>query len=263
MKDIFDGSVPFDTPKPIELIQRIVQLAGLEAEDIILDFFGGSGTTGQAITELNTTDNKNRKYILVQIPEATGEESEAFKAGYKRISDITIERNKRVVEKLVAEKKAKQPELFTDQNKAQSIEGLGFKVYKLTKSNFPRVEFAPDPGKTEAENLDLLKRYIADKEAQLVSAFNKDELTTEILLKEKFTLNFRAEPQPQFEKNEVVLASDGEKEAWLCLDVAIQPETVAYLKAHPHHKFICLERALDTTLKFNLKQALAEKFKAF
>ncbi len=70
-----------------------------------MDFFFGSGTTGHAINELNIEDNGSRKYILVQIPEATDEGSEAYKAGYKNISNIIIERNKRVVEKLIEEKK--------------------------------------------------------------------------------------------------------------------------------------------------------------
>jgi adenine-specific DNA-methyltransferase len=85
-------------PKPSKLIKKICRLAIKgDSEDIILDFFSGSGVTGQAVFELNKEDGGNRKFILVQIPELTDEKSEAFKAGYKRISDITIERNKRVI----------------------------------------------------------------------------------------------------------------------------------------------------------------------
>lgn len=67
-------------------------------------------------------------------------------------------------------------------------------------SKFPRVDFAPDPEKTDTENVELLKKYIADKEAQLVNAFNREELLTEILLKKGFNLNYTTELQPQFTK---------------------------------------------------------------
>jgi adenine-specific DNA-methyltransferase len=136
---------------------------------------------------------------------------------------------------------------------------LGFKVFKLQKSNFPRVDFAPNPEFNETENLELLKKYIADKESQLVNAFNKEELLTEILLKNNFTLNYTVVPQEQFIKNEILFVTDGEKETLICLDVSIAPETVSHFKAHTDTKFICLERALDTTTKYNLHY-LGDKF---
>ena len=203
------------------------------------------------------------KFILVQIPEATDEKSEAYKAGFKKISDITIERNKRVIEKIIEEKKNEQPDLFTNGYKEDAIKGLGFKVFKLVKSNFPRVEFAPDPEKTDEENIELLKKYISDKEAQLVTAFNRDELMTEILLKKGFNLNYTTEKQEQLKKNEIYLATDGEKETLICLDVTIEMETVEYFKKHTDKKFICLERALDTTKKYNLKHYMGDLFNAF
>jgi len=256
------GKGIFDNPKTSKLIQTAIKTGNGE-ESIILDFFGGSGTTGQAVLELNKTDDGNRKFILVQIPEATDEKSEAYKAGYKKISDITIERNKRVVEKLIEEKKNQQTDLFTNDQKEDTLKGLGFKVFKLTKSNFPRVEFAPDPEKTDVENIELLKKYISDKEAQLVTAFNRDELMTEILLKQGFNLNYVTTRQAQFKANEIYLATDGAKEALICLDVILEMETVEYFKKHLDKKFICLERALDTTKKYNLKHALGDLFNAF
>ena len=262
----------FDYPKPNQLLKYLISM-NVGNDYLFLDFFGGSGGSGQAIMELNKEDNGNRKFILVQIPEATDEKSEAYKAGYKKISDITIERNKRVVEKIeneIAEtEKKKSKELPFDKVAEPTTEyykpknNLGFKVFKLQKSNFPRVDFAPDPEKTEAENIELLKTYIATKEAQMVNAFNKPELLTEILLKNGFNLNYKLVLQNQFASNEVQLASDGEKETLICLDVAINPETVDYFKNNNDKKFICLERALDTTKKYNLKHYLGEKFNAF
>lgn len=264
LKELFEDKVPFDTPKPLELLQRIVQLSGTKENDIILDFFAGSGSTGHAVTELNQEDNENRKFILVQLPEATDEKSEAYKASFKKISDITIERNKRVIEKIIEDKKNEQPDLFDNkEDKENQLNGLGFKVFKLTKSNFPRVEYAPDPEKSDEENVEALKKYIADKEAQLITAFNRDELITEILIKNGFKLNYTITQQDQFKKNEIFLASDGEKETLLCLDGTLADETVEYFKSHTDQKLIVLERALDTTKKWNLKHYMGDKFKAF
>ncbi|HEV8084585.1 MAG TPA: site-specific DNA-methyltransferase [Chitinophagaceae bacterium] len=260
------GEDIFSFPKPKQLLKYLFSFIINNFDDksgLYLDFFSGSGTSGQAIQELNIKDGGNRKYILIQMPEATDEKSETFKAGYKKISDITIDRNKKVVEKIIEEKKKEKPDLFTNGHKEDAIKGLGFKVFKLVKSNFPRVEWAPDTEKTEAENVETLKQYIRDKEAQLVTAFNRDELMTEILMKNGFTLNYKTEKQKQFKKNDIFLATDGVKETLICLDTAIDIETVEHCKKHTDKKFICLERALDTTRKYNLKHYLGDKFNAF
>jgi len=274
----------FTNPKDFEVLNQLFKAININKNDLILDFFAGSGTIGQAVMELNKEDGGNRKFILVQIPEATDEKSEAYKAGFKKISDITIERNKRVVakiEKELAEKeKKKEGELQLEMvaepttQYPQPKTKLGFKVFKLQKSNFPRVDYAPDPELDDAANLELLKKYIADKESQLVNAFNKEELMTEILLKNNFSLNYTTIPQEQFIKNEIVLVTDsssfhsntppsGVGGLLLCLDVSIAPETVDYFKANTNQKFLCLERALDTTKKYNLKHYLGDKFNAF
>ncbi|MBK8243421.1 MAG: site-specific DNA-methyltransferase [Saprospiraceae bacterium] len=270
LKEIFPNSQRlFTNPKPYRFINSFLPFV-LKKGDIILDFFGGSGSTGHSVFELNQEDFGDRKFILIQIPEATDEMSEAYKAGYKKISDITIERNKRVVERIVEERKKEQPDLFTNGHKEDSIKGLGFKVFKLVKSNFPRVEFAPDPEKTDEENIELLKKYIRDKEAQLITAFNRDELLTEILLKKGFNLNYTTEKQEQFKKNEIYLATDPAsvgtgniKETLICLDVSIHMDTVEYFKKYIDKKFICLERALDTSKKYNLKHYMGDMFNAF
>ncbi len=262
IKALFGNSEIFDFPKPSFLLKKVLGMLDLENE-IVLDFFGGSGTTGHAVMELNEEEDVNRKFILVQIPENTDEKSEAYKAGYKKISDITIERNKRVVEAIIEEKKNQQPDLFTNGKEDESIKNLGFKVFKLVKSNFPRVEFAPDPEKTTEENIELLKKYISEKEAQFISMFNEKELVTEVLIKNGFLLNYTLTKQEEFKKNKILFATDGEKETLICLDVLIDNETVEHFKKNTDKKFICLERALDTTKKWNLKHYLGDKFKAF
>jgi len=257
----FEGE--FDFPKPVELIKRCIELT-VEKNDLVLDYFAGSGTTGQSVFEINNNSDKNIRLISIQLPEKCSESSIAFKKGYKKISDITIERNKRVIEKIIKEKKEATPDLFSKkENEQEQLKGLGFKVFKLQKSNFPRVEFAPNPEKTEAENIELLKKYIDDKEAQLTSLFNKDELITEILIKNGFKLNYTVTKQKQFKKNDIFFATDGDKETLICLDVTIADETVEHFKTNTEQKLIVLERALDTTKKWNLKHAMGDKFKAF
>lgn len=264
LKSLFNGQKVFDFPKPIQLIQRLALIApDAGPNDIILDFFSGSGAAGEAILKLNEEESGNRKFILVQLPETTDPKSEAHKAGYKKISDITIERNKRVIEKIIEVKKAEQPDLFTDDKKDDSLQGLGFKVFKLQKSNFPRTEFAPDPEKSEEENVELLKKYIRDKEAQMVTAFNKDELITEILIKKGYELNYTVSKKEEFKKNELFYVTDGNKETLICLDGALDKETVEYFKQNPKENLIVLERALDTTKKWNLKHYMGDNFVAF
>ncbi|MDD4110391.1 MAG: site-specific DNA-methyltransferase [Clostridia bacterium] len=266
------GSKIFSYPKPTPLIKHLINIANSK-DALVLDFFSGSGSTGQAIMELNNEDGGCRKYILVQIPETIDEKSEAYKAGYKKISDITIERNKRVIEKIIEEKKTQQPDLFANDNEDESLKNLGFKVFKLVKSNFPRVEFAPIPDKTTEENIDLLKKYIKDKEAQLITPINRDNLITEILLKNGFNLNYKVKPFHEIKGvreglsgsyiQKIEFVSDDEKETLICLDEFMLIDTVEYFKQNTDKKFICLERALDTTKKWNLKHYLGDKFNAF
>lgn len=248
----------FPFPKPVFFLKHILR-AGTEEDTIVLDFFAGSGTTGQAVVELNAEDGGSRKYILVQVPQQTDENSNARRAGYKTISEITIARNKAVTEKI---RKSYEGKLITPEDQ-QQLDQLGFKVFTLSKSSFPRVDFAPDPTKTEEENLELFNKYIAEKEQQLNLSFNNDELITEILIKRGFMLTYKLERQENFADNEVYLASDGTKTAYICVDNILADATVDYFMEHTDTRFICIERALDSTKKFNLKKKMGDKFYAF
>ena len=248
----------FEFPKPSLLIQRVLEHVA-EKDCIVLDFFAGSGTTGHAVVNQNMIDGGNRKYILVQVPQQTDENSNARRAGYKTISEITIARNKAVTERI---KKSFEGKLVTPEDQ-QQLNQLGFKVFTLSKSSFPRVDFAPDPTKNEEENLELFNQYIAEKEQQLNLAFNNEELITEILLTRGFMLTYKLERQPDFTANEVYLATDGIKTAYICVDSRLEEATVDYFMEHTDIKFICIERALDSTQKFNLKKKMEDKFFAF
>lgn len=248
----------FEFPKPSLLIQRVLEHVA-EKDCIVLDFFAGSGTTGHAVVNQNMIDGGSRKYILVQVPQQTDENSNARRAGYKTISEITIARNKAVTEKVQKSFDGK----FVTPEDQQQLDQLGFKVFTLSKSSFPRVDFAPDPTKNEEENLELFNKYIAEKEQQLSLAFNNDELITEILITRGFMLTYKLERQPNFTDNEVYLATDGIKTAYICVDNNLEDATVNYFMEHTDTKFICIERALDSTKKFNLKKKMEDKFFAF
>lgn len=253
------GIFPF--PKPPQLIQKAISffINGMEDKDcIILDFFAGSGTTGHAVINQNLKDGGHRKYILVQIPQATDENSNARRAGFNKISEITIARNKAVVESVKASFEGK---LITPEEQ-QQLNQLGFKVFTLTKSSFPRNTFAPDPEKSEAENLELFHQYVKLKEQEVTMPFINDELITEILISRGFKLTYKIEPQPMFTENTVYLATDGIKKAYICVS-DLKDSTVEYFMQNTDTKFICIERALDSTKKFNLKNKMQDKFYAF
>ena len=253
------GIYGFDYPKPTKLIEYLIRMNNCD-DCIILDFFAGSGTTGHAVVNCNLQDvGGKRKFILVQFPEAISAKHAAAKHGYKKISDQTIARNKAVYDKIKASYEGK---LITPEDQ-QQLDQLGFKVFTLSKSSFPRVDFAPDPDKNEEENLALFQEYVAQKEQQLALAFNEDELITEILIKQGFMLTYKLEAQSQFTQNKVYKATDGVKTAFITVDSQLYDETVDYFMQHTDIKFICIERALDTTKKFNLKNNMQDKFFAF
>lgn len=97
---LFDGKPFFDKPKPTSLLYKLIDLANVQNDDIILDFFSGSATTAHAVMRLNAENGGHRKFIMVQLPEETDEKSEAYKAGYKNICEIGKERIRRAGAKI-------------------------------------------------------------------------------------------------------------------------------------------------------------------
>ena len=123
------GKGIFDNPKTSKLIKTCLKVANSKNEDsIILDFFAGSGTTAQAVLELNEEDEGNRKYICVQLSEKTEETSEAYQAGHKTIADITETRIRKVIEKITKERNGTLA--------FEKPQNLGFRKYTLAHSNF-------------------------------------------------------------------------------------------------------------------------------
>ncbi|GAP70574.1 adenine specific DNA methylase Mod [Bacteroidales bacterium 6E] len=139
-KELKELNIPFDFAKPSGLIKYLIQICGASSNDIVLDFFAGSSSTAHAVLEQNKM-GENLRFLMVQLPEPTDEKSEACKAGYKTIADIGKERIRRVIKKIQAELEEKQKqkagELDFEQEEATDNKlDLGFKVFKLDRSNF-------------------------------------------------------------------------------------------------------------------------------
>mgnify|MGYP000578660155 FL=1 len=133
VKNLFDGHAYFDYPKPVRLLKKIIQI-GTHDDSIVLDFFSGSATTAHAMIQLNAEDNGHRKFILVQLPEMTAIDSDAYKAGYKNICEIGKERIRR------AGRKIKEDAGLT----APADLDIGFRCLRLDESNMKPVYYTPD-----------------------------------------------------------------------------------------------------------------------
>lgn len=127
---LLNGDAHFDGPKPVRLIQRLLRISNSQADDLILDFFAGSGTTGHAVMQQNAEDGGRRRYILVQLPEPTPPDSEARRAGYRSIADITRERLRRAADRIAASQAGTLP-----LEGAAAPLDLGFRAFYLDRSN--------------------------------------------------------------------------------------------------------------------------------
>jgi adenine-specific DNA-methyltransferase len=243
LRELLGGDY-FDHPKD-ELVLKYLFEFCTQNDDLVVDFFAGSGTTGHAIMALNKDDGGHRRYILTQLPEATDEKSEAYKVGYKKISDITIERVKRAGEQIHAVK----PETDT-----------GFKVFKLATSIFPENTYQPDPEKSAEENVQALKDHIARSKQQLLfdPKGQETDLMYETLVKQGFMLTMEKERLAEFKENAVWKVTDGDCNAVVCLDADLNGTTVKALARYKDTRFIGLHRSVDTTKKWELTQTFGE-----
>ena len=137
--NLFDGIAVFETPKPITLVAHLINICNVDDGDIVLDFFAGSAPTAHAVMFLNK-DGKNRKYICVQMDELCEESSEAYRAGYKTIAEISKERIRRAGAKIrkgiEIEQTKQKGQLSFGEDQTVVMPDLGFKVFKLSDSNF-------------------------------------------------------------------------------------------------------------------------------
>lgn len=128
--------IPFEFPKPAALIKYLMEISGVSKGDIVLDFFAGSGSTGQATLEMAAERNEPRRFICVQLPEVTKENSEEYKSGYRNIADLSKERIRRAAKKI-----AEKMQLTAQQSTEL---GFGFRVLNVDSSNTTEVYYFPD-----------------------------------------------------------------------------------------------------------------------
>lgn len=217
----------FETPKPVELVKRMLKLSS-DPTDLIFDFFAGSGTTAHAVMDLNAEDGGNRKYILVQIPEGVEEGSEAAKAGFKTIADISRERIRKAGERV-------------------SKGDIGFKAFSLSKSNYRQWNVLTDENNEE----DLKKQMQLFAEKPLVDSWDEKAVVYEVLEKEGFSLNSKVEKIEQA-GNEFWSVKDGDRKMIISFAEKITQEQVVSLKLSEETLFVCFDSALDDSEKVNL-----------
>ncbi|GFO77550.1 adenine-specific DNA-methyltransferase [Bathymodiolus platifrons methanotrophic gill symbiont] len=190
MNDIFENLGIFPFPKPSFLLSQLIEFANTNKNDLILDFFSGSATTAHAVMQLNAEDKGTRKFIMVQLPEATDEKSEAYKAGYKNIAEIGKERIRRAGTNIVED----------NQNKI-GIDKLdiGFRVYKTDSSNMEEVYYHPE--QLSQDNLFSLASNIKKERTP-------DDLLTQVILDLGLELNLPIEQKKMHGNNVFIVQTN-------------------------------------------------------
>ena len=235
LKELFDNKPPFDTPKPTGLIKRMLEIATETKEDeIVLDFFSGSGTTAQSVIAKNSLDLGNRKYILCQIQEDIDESTPAGKnaieLGFKKLNEVSKERLKRV------------------SNVIDSDVDKGFRTLKLTTSNYKKWNDVQGGDISQLENsLDLFNS------SPLREDWNKNKLLTELILLEGFPLD-ATQSKSNIGSNEIVkvVSEMVPNNLLICLDDEIGENLIDQLELDNASTFICLDSAISNQNKLRL-----------
>jgi len=222
----------FEHPKPVGLLSRCLKTSSI-GDDIILDFFAGSGTCAHAVMELNRQDNGNRKFILIQLPEP------AEWVDYSTIADITKERVRRVIKKLNDADSGKLP-LGTPQDR-------GFRVFKLAQSNFKpwNAQIAKDTSVLE-QQLELHIDHIR-------AGRSVEDILYEILLKSGFPLTTLLE-KLNLAGKQVFRVADGA--LLICLEPELTLEAIRAMAAQKPERVVCLDSGFagNDQLKANAVQ---------
>lgn len=240
VRDLLDGKV-FDFPKPVQLLKTLIN-QGTNPDSVVLDFFAGSGTTAHAVMALNAEDGGSRRCISVQLPEPTGENSEARNAGFTSISAIARERIRRAGNKILQENAAKLD------GRDQPLD-VGFRAYKLVDTNFTK--WKADSGLSKGELVDLFNSMSdsANDDAR------PETLLTEVLLKLGLSLSESIETV-DMEGLEVFSVSDGLLMAYLDEHTTPTLAQLRALVAKQPERLVFLEDAFkgNDELKTNLVQ---------
>jgi adenine-specific DNA-methyltransferase len=229
IKDLFNVT-PFDTPKPTRLISKIIQLS-CEENDIVLDFFAGSATTGHSVLKYNVENKLKLKYILVQIPEPLDTEKSALES-WDHLAKVSSQRMRNTI-----------------RNFEDADIDKGFKYAKLKSSNYKLWKNYQGISTTELENqLDLFNQN------PLREGYSEDGLLTEIMLLEGFTLCSSITPMAEVTSNKIRKVSSEycEHSLLVCLDAKLDEATISNLQLGEADIFICLDSAVSTQDKLRL-----------
>lgn len=221
----------FDHPKPLELVRRCIHLA-TTGDDIVMDFFGGSSTTAHAVISLNAQDGGQRRFILIQLPEITDDNSEARRGGFATISDIGKERIRRAGNAIKSESFITAPDL-----------DIGFRVLKIDSSNMNEVYYTPD-AVTQETLPGLVDNIRADRSAE--------DLLFQVLLDWGVDLALPIERQTLAGKS--VFFVDGNALA-ACFDTGIDEDFVKQLAAHKPLRVVFRDAGFASdSVKINVAQ---------
>ncbi len=244
--------IPFDFPKPVELIKYLLTIVGTKDQDLILDFFSGSSTTAHAVMELNAEDGHDRRHIQVQLPEPTPEGSDARNAGFSTLAQVSRERIVRAGDALLRGQQAQLEQRDTPLD-------TGFRLFHLTDTNFSKWRQASDV------ELRALEQHMLDlRESSSTDNAMPDDLLTEILLKQGYSLTESISPVEIAGLDlRSVLQPDGDVAVLAYLNEQVKPsleQLRAIVDADPS-RIVILEDAFhgDDELKTNLAQLAKSK----
>ena len=231
--------IPFDNPKPVEVVKAMVS-AVTGNNDLVMDFFAGSGTTAHAVLEQNNQDGKVRTFILVQLPEPTDRND------FRTVAEITKERVRRAIKRL---NEADGNQLALVQGKKQD---RGFKVFKLQSSNFKA--WNVEQPKDDAE----LAKQLTLHTDHLVEGRTQEDVLYELLLKSGFPLGTKVEKIALAGKS-VFSIADGAM--LICLEKKLTSEVIKAMADKKPERVVCLDAGFadNDQLKTNAVQTMKSK----
>lgn len=242
LAELFDGKAPVNYPKPLKLMKDLINWVTDGEDEMVLDFFAGSGTTAHAVLDLNREDGGSRRFILIQLPEPTPKDSVARKAGFKTITEICIERVRRALGRMKKEREGKLDVEHTLGDES------GFRTFRLADSSF---KFWKGAKKGDAEEYEKQMEFFADA---LTEGWKAHDVIWEVAVKEGYSLTSKVEELPETNSNTVYrVTDDSKKQSFLvCLEDKIKPDTLAALRLGREDLFVCRDSALDDTAAANL-----------
>lgn len=175
VKKLFNGNSVFTNPKPVDLIEKMIQLGDSTQNGIILDFFSGSSTTAHAVMNLNAKDGGNRKFIQIQLPEIIDEKETAYKLGYRKISEVGKDRIRKVLTESTMN-------MTVQENKSK----FGFRAFELCSTSIKR--WKNFENQKDGLLPDLFSKLEAAFKNPLVEGTTPEEFITEVMLQEGFPL---------------------------------------------------------------------------